>query len=88
MRVTVRFREARAAAKVKSEHACRVFDVGRLENGSPYLVMEYLEGVDLGEKVSRDGPQPSPGCEKRFRSLRCKLRGKMVDPRCVRVLQC
>src|SRR4051812_38881895 len=36
-------REAKAAAKVKSEHVCRVHDVGRLESGEPYLVMEYLE---------------------------------------------
>jgi serine/threonine-protein kinase len=40
-------REARAAAKIKSEHAARVSDVGRLKNGTPYMVMEYLEGEDL-----------------------------------------
>jgi serine/threonine-protein kinase len=40
-------REARAAVKIKSEHVARVTDVGRLETGSPYIVMEYLEGVDL-----------------------------------------
>src|SRR5215213_7592541 len=34
-------REARAAAKMKNEHVCRVFDVGRLESGEPYIVMEY-----------------------------------------------
>jgi serine/threonine-protein kinase len=50
-------REARAAAKVKSEHVCRVFDVGKLETGEPYLVMEHLEGEDLGEKIDREGPQ-------------------------------
>ncbi len=40
-------REARAAAKLKSEHVARVLDVGSLENGAPYMVMEYLEGRDL-----------------------------------------
>lgn len=40
-------REARAAARVQSEHVARVSDVGTLENGTPYLVMEYLEGQDL-----------------------------------------
>jgi hypothetical protein len=40
-------REARAAAKIKGEHVARVSDVGQLENGSPYIVMEYLEGTDL-----------------------------------------
>ena len=40
-------REARAAVKIKSEHVARVIDVGTLENGAPYMVMEYLEGSDL-----------------------------------------
>jgi serine/threonine-protein kinase len=40
-------REARAAARIQSEHVARVSDVGTLDNGSPYLVMEYLEGQDL-----------------------------------------
>ena len=53
-------REAKAAAKIKSEHVVRVFDVGRLDNGAPYMVMEYLDGKDLqtllGER-SRLPPQ-------------------------------
>jgi serine/threonine protein kinase len=40
-------REARAAARIQSEYVARVSDVGTLENGAPYLVMEYLEGRDL-----------------------------------------
>jgi eukaryotic-like serine/threonine-protein kinase len=45
---TTRFlREARAAARIQSEHVARVSDVGTLEGGVPYLVMEYLEGRDL-----------------------------------------
>ena len=40
-------REAKAAVKIKSEHVARVSDVGKLENGAPYMVMEYLEGSDL-----------------------------------------
>ena len=40
-------REARAAVKIKSEHVARVFDVGTLPNGAPYIVMEFLEGGDL-----------------------------------------
>jgi hypothetical protein len=42
-------REARAAVKIVSEHVARVTDVGRLENGAPYMVMEYLEGGDLSD---------------------------------------
>jgi serine/threonine-protein kinase len=51
-------REARAAAKIKSEHVARVVDVGRLENGAPYLVMEYLEGGDLSGWIKQHGPLP------------------------------
>jgi len=40
-------REARAAARIQSEHVARVSDVGTLDDGAPYLVMEYLEGEDL-----------------------------------------
>ena len=46
-------REARAAAKIKSEHVARVSDIGRLESGIPYMVMEYLEGCDLEEVPNR-----------------------------------
>jgi serine/threonine-protein kinase len=54
----VRFeREARAAVKIKSEHVARVTDVGKLESGAPYMVMEYLEGEDLSAAVQR-GPMP------------------------------
>jgi serine/threonine-protein kinase len=35
-------REARAAAKIKSEHVGRVLDVGTLDSGVPFMVMEYL----------------------------------------------
>lgn len=49
-------REARAAAQVKSEHVCQVYDVARLESGEPYIVMEYLEGRDLAHALKSDGP--------------------------------
>lgn len=53
-------REARAAAKLKSEHVAKVHDVGRLENGSPYMVMEHLTGQDLEATLSATGPlQPA-----------------------------
>ena len=37
-------REARAAVRIKSENVVRVLDVGTLQTGAPYMVMEYLEG--------------------------------------------
>ena len=49
-------REARAAAKIKSEHVARVSDVGTLDNGCPYMIMEYLEGEDLAQWVQQRGP--------------------------------
>jgi serine/threonine-protein kinase len=51
-------REARAAVKIKSEHVARVIDVGTLETGAPYMVMEYLEGGDLSQVVQAQGPLP------------------------------
>ena len=48
-------REARAASKIKSEQVVRVFDVASLEDGSPYIVMEYLEGVDLQRQLEMHG---------------------------------
>ncbi|MEO8183215.1 MAG: serine/threonine-protein kinase [Deltaproteobacteria bacterium] len=51
-------REARAAVQIQSEHVARVMDVGTLENGAPYMVMEYLRGRDLKEVSSRRGPMP------------------------------
>jgi serine/threonine-protein kinase len=49
-------REARAAVKLKSEHAAKVLDVGTLESGAPYMVMEFLEGRDLGQVLAEQGP--------------------------------
>jgi tRNA A-37 threonylcarbamoyl transferase component Bud32 len=53
-------REARAAVKIKSEHVARVSDVGTLESGSPYMVMEYLEGQDLADWVRNTGAMRVP----------------------------
>ncbi|HEX7702249.1 MAG TPA: serine/threonine-protein kinase, partial [Kofleriaceae bacterium] len=46
-------REARAVVGLRTEHVCRVSDVGRLDTGAPYIVMEMLEGVDLQRTVAR-----------------------------------
>lgn len=45
--------EARSAAQLKSEHVARVLDVGSLDNGAPYIVMEYLEGITLDTFLER-----------------------------------
>jgi eukaryotic-like serine/threonine-protein kinase len=51
-------REARAAAKIRSEHVANVFDVGTLEDGTPYIVMEHLAGKDLADYLHQEGPLP------------------------------
>ena len=47
--------EGVAASQIDSDHVVKVFDVGRMPNGTPYLVMEYLDGLDLGQLLTRDG---------------------------------
>jgi len=49
-------REARAISKLQHPHICVLYDVGS-HNGTSYLVMEYLEGETLGERL-RKGPLP------------------------------
>ena len=53
-------REARAAASLRSEHVARVLDVGKLDDGRPYMVMEYLEGMDLGDVIDQGPYLPVP----------------------------
>jgi serine/threonine-protein kinase len=48
--------EARIAARIQCEHVVRVFDVASLEDGTPYIVMEHLEGDDLAGELRRVGP--------------------------------
>jgi serine/threonine-protein kinase len=51
-------REARAAAKIRSEHVANVFDVGTLPDGTPFIVMEYLAGKDLADYLHQEGALP------------------------------
>ncbi len=51
-------REARASVRIHSEHVARVLDVGTLPTGTPFMVMEYLEGHDLSEILQTRGPLP------------------------------
>jgi serine/threonine-protein kinase len=51
-------REVRAAAKIRSEHVTRVLDVGNLDSGLPYMVMELLDGQNLEEELTARGPLP------------------------------
>lgn len=48
-------REARASARIRSEHVVRVLDVVQGRENPPYMVLEYLEGEDLARRLSRRG---------------------------------
>jgi len=51
-------REGRLAAQLTSEHVVRVHDVGELEDGSPFMVMELLRGRNLSAVLEESGPLP------------------------------
>lgn len=51
-------REARAAVRIRSEHVAKVLDVGTLDDGAPYMVMEFLWGRDLATVLEEQGPLP------------------------------
>ncbi len=50
--------EARAMAQLRGMHAVRVLDIGSIEGGPPYMVLEYLDGRDLRTMLDEDGPLP------------------------------
>ena len=49
-------REARAAVRLHSEHVARILDIAELPTGLPYIVMELLEGSDLGAVIHASAP--------------------------------
>ncbi len=52
-------REVQATATLTSPHTVAVFDYGRTSNGTPYYVMELLNGLDAESLVVNYGPQPA-----------------------------
>ncbi len=51
-------REARLLVRLKSPHVARVFDVGALDDDTPYIVMEHLDGSDLASIATSRGKLP------------------------------
>lgn len=51
-------REAKAAAAVDHPNIVGVYDVNRTDDGRPYVVFDYLEGIDLGDLIDERGPLP------------------------------
>lgn len=50
-------REQRTLMQLHSEHTLRIYGAGAFQ-GTPYMVLEYLEGYDLEELLKREGPMP------------------------------
>jgi eukaryotic-like serine/threonine-protein kinase len=50
--------EARVVGTIGHPNICEIYDIGRLDDGSPYLVMERLHGETLAERIQRDGSVP------------------------------
>jgi serine/threonine protein kinase len=51
-------REARAAVRLRSRYIARVLDIGRTDDGAPFIVMEHLEGSDLRVVLESAGALP------------------------------
>ena len=54
--------EARAAGKIGHPNICEVYDLGSLEDGAPFLVMERLVGVTLADRIGHEGGLPFEDC--------------------------
>ena len=51
-------REGRAAARLQHPNCINVTDFGKADDGSLFIAMEYLEGVNLGHELKETGPIP------------------------------
>lgn len=52
--------EAVAASQIDSDHVVRIFDVGQMPSGLPYIVMEMMSGQDLAVVLEREGQGGMP----------------------------
>ena len=69
-------REARLAVKIKNPHVVRVTDVGTLDNGTPYMVMEHLDGEDLAALLLRKSSVPASTTPRRALPAPRRLHGR------------
>lgn len=71
-------REARAATRVTSEHVVRLLEIDKLASGTPFFVMEYLEGSDLRALLRERGPlSPSLAVDYLLQALQAVAEGHL-----------
>ncbi len=52
------YQEAQVAARIKHPNVVTIHDFGETGEGLVYLVMEFLEGMSLGQLIKKNGPMP------------------------------
>lgn len=52
------YQEAQVAARIKHPNVVTIHDLGETSDGLVYLVMEFLEGMSLGQLIKKNGPMP------------------------------
>lgn len=50
--------EARVVSSIGHPNICELYDVGKLEDGTPFLVMERLVGDTLADRINKEGALP------------------------------
>ncbi|HYJ10355.1 MAG TPA: serine/threonine-protein kinase, partial [Polyangiaceae bacterium] len=71
-------REARAATRITSEHVVRLLEIDKLPDGTPFFVMEYLEGRDLRAVLREGGPlAPSTAVDYVLQALQAIAEGHL-----------
>lgn len=66
-------REAHGAAQLKSPFVVRTLDFDHLEDGTPYLVLEHLEGESIQQRVARQGPLPQAQVKVILKQVACAM---------------
>lgn len=61
--------EANALGRIKSQHVVQIFDRSEMPDGTPFIVMELLEGESLVERLERTGALPAEILAKIVRQL-------------------
>ena len=82
-RTVARFqREAKAASRLNHPNSISVLDFGQAEDGAMYIAMEYIQGKDLHQILSREWPLP----EQRVMRLMSQVLSALADAHSVGVI--